>query len=247
LLLNTNNSKDQLDRIEKKIVALCEAALKTKPHYLLSELGAALGDDLAALKLLTRKKLVDFVRERFEGRFEVVSIGVHRSIYAVIPAGQALVEEAPKTTSEKNGGVVERQPRGQRFHYRFWAAFSVPLSAPIRYLDPTDFTFNDGEPEEGAANGALTITPEYIAPADAENRDQLVISNINKWIGINGLKKDRFLAPVRSEESGRSSNLVASQAGISVLELVIDALDRRQLQTTSLSLDVVAALLRKRV
>ena len=71
--------------------------------------------------------------------------------------------------------------------------------------------------------------------------DTLIASNISKWLSLNKLSGEQFhLRRKRSEE-------VPVRTGASVLEVLIDSLDKRQLQSINLSMEVVATLFRKRI
>ena len=158
-----SDADDDLKRIETEIIALTEAAFENgRPYYLMSELGIALGDDLRNLKLLTRGTLADFIRRHLSKRYRIVPRGVHKNIYVLTPAGTEgtnLEERAAEgTTITIGAGQVKKQKvQHPRYHYRFWAAFSVPPSNDKRYLNTSNYTFEDIPADAQAPIGTLEI------------------------------------------------------------------------------------------
>src|SRR5215204_528591 len=134
----------ELARIETKIAQLCKAALERAPHYLLSELGKDLGEDVRRLKALTKQTLVDFVHERLPDMFQVVGVGKHKNVFAVIRAERHVnaepTDEAPELP------LVIGVAKKPRYNPRFWAAFAVPSNGLPRYLNLQDLTFREGPP-----------------------------------------------------------------------------------------------------
>lgn len=235
------SAQSDLDRIEKKIVSLTEAALAEGKPYLLSELGLSLGDDLVKLKSQTQRKLVDFIRERLSDRFQIIQMGVHSNIYAIIDAGAEGSHLNAQATPAEFKANKQRHPR---YHYRFWAAFSVPPTQDSRAIDLRTFTFRDAPADEDLDEHEARIDNCLIPAADTPNRDEAILASIRQWVESSGFAEERFFAPPAAE---RGHAPASAGVGTSLLELVLETLDKRQQQTTSLSLDVVGALLRKRV
>lgn len=229
-----------LEPIKAKAIELASTALQERSVYLLSELGAALGNDLRTLKIITRGGLVDFVRTHMSDRFQLILTGKHSNIYAIIPVEGA---QAAPVSAVRHERETEQKPRHPRYHYRFWAAFSVPPSGEMRFLKLSDFTFDDLDESQPEPPNSLPIPTELIAPEEVEHRDELIASNINRWLEGNKLAPDQFLA---SAKRWSPASQVAP-LGTSVLDILISSLDRRQLQSSNLSLDVIATLLRKRI
>lgn len=225
-----SGADQELARIADMIVALTDARQGERQPYLVSALGIDLGEDLRTLKRLTGKGLNEFIQSQLAGRVTLVRFGTHRNVTAILPGA---VEPGKVPALE-----TVTQPK-KRFHYRFWAAFSVPLTAEVRVLDPDTLTFDDVA-QAAVPDGALTISPEAIAPVDAPDRDAAIKANISVWLERHDLPEDRFLAQRRLP---RTTTPLA-RGGTSLLDAMIATLDRKQLQSTSLSLDVVATLLR---
>lgn len=227
------DQETELGRIAEKIVTLAKARKGEHQPYLVSALGIDLGDDLRTLKSLTNKGLNEFIQSRLSDRVTLVRLGAHKNVTAIIDGvldGADLVEAA----------AVVAEPK-KRFHYRFWAAFSVPLQGEVRVLNPDKFTFEDVAQSEVPAD-ALTIEPSSIAPSDVDNRDVLIKQNIQAWLETHGLPEDRFTAAKRLPRTPLAGTKMAM--GDNLLEAMLSALDKRQLQSTSLSLDVVQTMLR---
>jgi hypothetical protein len=229
---------DTLGTIATKIENLSEAALSTKSFYRLSDLGKDLGDDLPVLKILTRKPLSDFLRERLADKFSIVLSGQYKNVQALVRNANSPSGPAPVVLVDTQDPNEVRQ--NPRYNYRFWAAFSVPYRDGKRILNLKDFTFQDCPVDETPPEGHLEIPQELIAPSAVKDRDKLITENISKWIETNRLEKSDFYA-VRAQKD------VLASTGLSVLEAVISALDQRQLANNSLTLDVIAALMRKQV
>lgn len=228
-----DGDQEELERIAEKIVALAKARKGERKPYLVSALGIDLGDDLRTLKSLTNKGLNEFIQSRLSDRVTLVRLGAHNNVTAIIDGvldGADLAEAA----------AVVAEPK-KRFHYRFWAAFSVPMQGEVRVLDPEKFIFEDVANADVPAD-ALTIEAPSIAPPDVDNRDVLIKQNIQAWLGAHGLREDRFTAAKRLPRSPLAMTKAAMDDNL--LEAMLSALDKRQLQSTSFSLDVVQTLLR---
>lgn len=222
--------EQELSRIAEKIFGLVEAQSGERKPYLVSALGLDLGDDLHTLKRLSGIGLNEFIQSRLADRLTLVRLGAHRNVAAVFigSVDPSAIEQFPLAA-----------PQRKRFHFRFWAAFSVPAEKDVRVLDMDDFTFTDVELSE-VAEDAVTIDQALIAPVDVDERDELIKANIGQWLESRGLDEGPFLAPAKQ----RPPTVGNIQAGKTLLEAMISALDRKQLQATTLSLDVVATLLR---
>ena len=225
----------EIARIAERIDQLCAAALARGNTYLLSRLGLELGKDVQFLKLLTGGGLADFIRtEPTLKKFELVPVVGSSNVLAIVHRGDA--EQSVETA---NIQVAAPPPPTShaRYHYRFWAAFSVSKSEGFRFLDPVQFVFKDVHAPEEAPAGWYLIVQEYIAPPGGEDRDELIKQNIERWLAANKLDKARFLQNAKT----------AVTAQRSLLSMIIDTLDRRQLQSTTMTLDVIAALENKKL
>ena len=74
--------------------------------------------------------------------------------------------------------------------------------------------------------------------ADEDRRDEMIKANIASWLAQNGLPVDKF------QVSKRAHSQTSHQQTGSLLDAIIATLDHRQLQSTTLTLDVIATLLR---
>lgn len=228
-VLASEETDKELERIAKRIESLVDEAKELHPKFLVSALGIALGEDLKTLKRLTNCGLNDFIESRLSHRFRLERMGVHRNITAVVDRSvNSATLQSPSASRTQN----------PRFRPRFWAAFSIPAKGDhVRILNQDDLTFKD-VPSEEAPPGELTIPKDLIVSADEERRDEKIKANIAIWLAQNGLHVDRFQAP-------KTASLQAfHQETGSLLEAIIVALDRRQLQSNTLTLDAIATLLR---
>jgi hypothetical protein len=227
--LAADETSKELERIAKRVENLVDEGKGLNPKYLVSALGIALGDDLKILKELTHRGLNDFIESHLSHRFTLERTGIHGNITAVVDKS---VNSATPPTLES------RREQSPRFHPRFWAAFSVPAKADhVRIFNVDTVSFED-LPNTEVRNGDLTIAENLIVPAGDDRRDEKIKANIASWLEKNGLSADRFQA------SKRAHSRTSHQQNGSLLNAIIAALDHRQLQSTNLTLDVVAALLR---
>lgn len=225
----SEESEIELERIAKRIESLFDDGKDLHSKYLLSALGIALGEDLQTLKRLTNRGLNDFIASRLSHRFALERTGIHGNVTAVVDKS---IDSA--TLQEPTSG----REQDRRFHSRFWAAFSVPAKDDhVRILNQDHLTFKD-VPIDEAPEGELTIASDLIVSANEDRRDEKIKANIASWLAQNRLHVDKFLASKKA--SAQTSN---QQTG-SLLEAIIMALDRRQLQSNTLTLDAIATLLR---
>ena len=230
----------ELDRIAERVGALVAAATESGRPYFVSALGKDLGDDLKTLKELTKRTLADFVRGRLSDKYEIARLGEFANVLAVIPIGGE-----PPTIGESSDGILRDSQGRPKYHYRLWAAFSVPTPADFeRYLNQDDLTFVDIPAAVAPPANSLRVPAELVPPAETPRRDDLIWENLTKWLDENHMPADRFYASTRS--AVRQPRTGTHQPSGSLLEAVLQALDRRQLQSTQVSLEVVATLLSAR-
>lgn len=243
------NTESLLDNIERKIVEICDSALSSRHQYLLSELGLSIGrESLLEMKEARGGKLADFIRQRLGNKYKIVETGIHRNILALTrieESGIATLKDDEKGAIQDRDNVDDRAK--VRYNHRFWAAFAVPLTKKIRYIDRKDLVFRDLESDDHGPSDSLRIAPEFIASANAEDRDTLIAKNIERWLVEQALSPREFVADARRPSSSAVSPPILSSNGVSVLQHLIESLDHKQLQSISLPLDIVSALLRKKV
>ena len=122
------NAEQELERISNRIIQLCDDALAQGRPYLVSRLGLDLGRDVQNLKLLTDKKLVEFIRshEALKKRYTVAPVEGRQNVLVVVRSK----DETPAIKAR----TIEVEPRSEpRYHYRFWAAFAVPSNGQSRF------------------------------------------------------------------------------------------------------------------
>ncbi len=230
------SNEEELSRIETKIRELVELALKDGVPYLLSALGAHMESDLVKLKLLSKKSLADFVVDRFGNEYAIVTGGVHGNVKALV------------RTANQTGEVVLPVGGGKpRFHRRFWAAFAAPIpEGKIRLLNLADLSFDHVESSEKmeVPRGTIEISTSLVPSEDAVDRDHMIIENIKKWVEEYDLDISQFILGAPGYPDRRPNNREQTHT---LLSQFILALDKRQLSSVSLPLDVVAALLSKRI
>jgi hypothetical protein len=227
-----------LERIEEKVRTLADAALSNGRPFLLSALGKDLGSDLNLIKAQTGSGLSRFIQDRMADEFSIVLGGEHRNVQAIVRAGS--IDHGEGANVDLRPHVSVRPPR---YHYKFWAAFAVPLEAgKHRLLDLASFTFEDNMNAE-VREGWKEIRADLIAPVSISDRDALIVRNIEKWLDETGETPSQFLNVTRS----RPEKVTRPFESSTLLDLLIQSLDARQLSTTTMSLDTVSTLLKKRV
>lgn len=236
-MADTNQEK-VLQQIEEKVRALSNAALATGHPLLLSALGKDLGEDLKVIKTHTRGGLSRFIQERMSKDFSIVLGGEYRNVQAIVRAGSADLMQA-----EDPGILKQFESRSPRYHYKFWAAFSVPLEAgKKRFIDTSSLNFEDVEIQDERL-GCREIPSRLIASENSMDRDAIISKNIEEWLQENGEDRSKFLKATRS----RPEKIDRSFERATLLDLLIQSLDAKQLASTSMSLDTVSTLLKKRV
>lgn len=230
--------EDELQRIEEKVRTLANAALLNGRPLLLSALGKDLGSDLKLIKAHTSGGLSRFIQDRMADDFLIVLGGEYRNVQAIVRAGSVAQEQAANGEAQP-----QAQARTPRYHYKFWAAFAVPLEpGKQRLIDLSNFNFEDSENIE-ARTGWREIRADLIATANAPDRDQLIVQNVDQWLLETGEAQSKFLNATRS----RPEKVVRPFETATLLDLLIQSLDAKQLSTTTMSLDTVSTLLKKRV
>ena len=232
----------KLDALADKVRRLCENALAERAQYLVSRLGLDLGDDLGILKA-SRIKLLDFIKDRLSDRFQIIDVGQHSNIQAIVRVEDHLAQISAPMAAE----VVlesERKPK-MRFNRRFWGAFAVPLTAGVRLLDRHSLVFSDRENLDNTGD-AYIITPEFVVGAESERRDLEIAENIDRWLRVNNLAAEQFLLKKERRSENETKNTISDRE-ITALDAFIGALDRRQQASVSLPVDVIVALMRARI
>jgi hypothetical protein len=238
--MGPNAQAEEIDRIRRTVREILDATVVGDRPLLLSQLGLKLRDDLAWLKS-HHIKLADFIRGEFAKDFEVGPALGQPNVLAVYKPGSApqgtLQTASPSASS--SSAVIEKPVR---YNSRFWAAFAVPLSGKRRWLNPVNFIFRDLDPDQPALPDHLEITDDLVPPADATDRDRLIMDNVGRWLDAHGFERVRLTA--RAVGDSAAAPKAHHQ---NLLERVIGSLNARQLQQTVLPLDVIATLMRTEI
>ena len=225
-------SDHELEKLVQRVTQKWEERPASDRPYLLSAFGQALSTDLGAIKRLTGLNLTAFLRKHLAHLVEVVRSGEYGNVYALVPPGTGL-------------NMIERLPAAEpRFNPRFWAAFAVPPNGARRLIDATNFSFHDDDgllTEE--CDGKLVLDTKLIPAETLPNRTLAVKNQIRNWISEKGLEEQHFLVKNNISRGLASSPL---RDGQSVFDLLVSALDKHQLETVRLSLDVVVTLMKRR-
>lgn len=187
------SQEEALKHVEEKVRALSNGALATGHPLLLSELGKDLGEDLKVIKKHTGGGLSRFIQERMSKDFSIVLGGEYRNVQAIVRAGSS-----DQIQAEDSGIHKKIESQSPRYHYKFWAAFSVPLEAgKKRYIDISSLNFDDVEmPNEKL--GHMEISTRLIVSKESLDRDAIISKNIEQWLQENGEDRSKFLKATRS-------------------------------------------------
>ena len=226
------------DLLRECVRDLLTAGIKTRGYHLLSQLGQELGPDVGRIRADTGKKLRDYVEAEFADLFDVKPIQeLGKNIFGAVPKGMP-VSAIELQRPDKSSG-------SDRFHGRFWAAFSVPITASRRLISLQDFTFHDADSAEGSRDVFRVIEPGYVASSGIEERDVTIKENIHRWLADQELHRAFFV--LRKSKRLVGSGLASRQSPVSILDAITSSLDRSQLQRNSLPLDVIVALAKRTV
>lgn len=213
-----------IERIRSRIERLVsERFAEGKSVYYLSQLGIDLNEDRKILERLSKMKLADFVKTKFD--FELGQTGTHKNVlYIRNPA-------MPESTTPAHV---------PRFNNRFWAAFARPLSgATSRFINLSNFDFGPDQ-NEIARNGGETreVNKKYITEGGRYSTPNEIYSRIKEWLAEQKILEAQFIS-----DRGRSSY---SEHGETFLDVLLNTLTGDQLKRVNLPLDVVKALRERR-
>lgn len=210
---------------------------------LLARLGQALAKHGYNLKEELRgERLAAFVTRELANEVRILTSPSDSLVQGLIPAGKEL--EADVSRYFERTGDASRDFAGSRvlFNRKLWAAFSRPLrQGLVRAVElKPEVRFFDIE--ESGTSGRLVIPEDLIVPfADSfsSERNGRIYQNILKWVTDNGIDPELVHAKV----SGTEPHSTCSE---SILSLLLEALDRSELERIAMPLDIVAKLHGKR-
>ena len=229
------DAQTELANIKERAIEIISQLHNQNRTCLLSGLGSALGADRKRIKELTGGNVLDFTKNFLGEEFDIVLIGPHGNVHALVPKGTSEDTTSPSLPQSNSGSP--------RYHYRFWAAFSVLPVKGRRYFDTINFLFRDEEAEDFIPTPSqIYVANELVPPSDAADRDKKIADNIKTWLADNKQDEAKYLA--KSNQHLKPSIRTASR---SVLEILLDALDAKQLQSTTMTLDAVATLAKRKV
>lgn len=218
-----------LTAINERIVELVEAKVSKGQPALINQLGISLGSQLGILKAATGKNLLEYVQQNFRDRYQVIL--VKENTQGLWPIGQAY-EQAVRAFASKPARSAPR-----RFVSSFWNAFIEPLTSARRFYSLVEARFVDGDAPPSP--DWLEISADLIYKAGDDRNVRDVHRHISDWFDRTGENPDHYLIEVPVEPKG--------ETGRSVLDLLVTSLTPKQLQSVTMSLDVVAELARRRV
>jgi hypothetical protein len=228
-MTDATNPDVDLAAINEKIVTLVEAKLAKGQPALINPLGISLGNALGVLKAATGQSLLEYIQKTFSDRYQVIL--VKENTQGLWHVGQAY-EQAVRD-------FVGRPPRPapRRFVSSFWDAFIEPLKGARRFYSQGEARFVDADLAPSPEWREIPVDLIYKPGEDRNVRE--VHRHISEWFERTGEAPDQYLTEVPVE--------TRAEAGRSVLDLLVASLTPKQLQSVTMSLDVVAELARRRV
>lgn len=218
-----------LEEFDKKIIELAEVKIKAGEPALINALGIKLGPDLALVKAQTGMTFQEYLADRLSNHYDIIR--VKENTPGLWPKGRAF-ESAVAAFRERPNRIKPR-----RYQPWLWKAFADPLDSGSRFYNQIDRQIVDAA---SAKPGWLEIPGRLIRQADQPTSVRDIHHRIDEWFKETGLQPNDFI----DEEAEK---LTSKQLGQTVLDLVLNSLTNRQLQSVTLPLDIVAELAKRRV
>ncbi|MBD3817784.1 MAG: hypothetical protein IE912_02560 [Brevundimonas diminuta] len=218
-----------LEDFDKKIVELAEVKIKAGEPALINALGIKLGPTLALVKAQTGMTFQEYLVDRLSDQYDIIT--VKENTPGLWPKGRAF-ESAVAAYRERPNRIKPR-----RYQPWLWKAFADPLGGGSRFYNQTDRQIVDAA---SAKPGWLEIPGRLIRQADQPASVRDIHNRIDEWFKETGLDPTDFI-------DAEAERLTSKQSGRTVLDLVLDSLNNRQLQSVTLPLDIIAELAKRRV
>lgn len=177
------------------------------------------------------QKLVDFIKNELNGFVAVSASNTPPHLWA--KPGSNVSADVPAAPTQ---GAARTTPRLSK---ALWLAFSrpVPEGKERRVQLEPSVRFWDLTPPLSEVAGRLPIAQGYISPLNAgsQDRDQLILENIRRWMRDNNLDIERY--------SQSSSKTIRATSTHPLLALIA-ALDESEQKRISIPLDIIAKFIR---
>ena len=223
-----------IETIKHHIAEIVDPRLADGSHVLLNVVGIALKDDLARLKYLTGKTLAQFVETEMGDKYRLARQAGRENIVILLPVG-------------RHSEAVSAEPSGEEkitFRRELWQAFTTPLElGKQRAFNVQEMQFQDIAETAKPPSGFVAIPTQLLPRPGNRWYAPQVMLNISGWLEASDIDPEQFVT--RHRPSDLRAQL--SEAPRNVLEAVLASLDQSQLRGMSMSLDIVATLLRKRI
>lgn len=231
---------DKIRSFIDEIASTADAVIASGRLSYLADVGTRLGgrSKINEIKATTGLTLSEFVEAYMADRFRLVAMGGLKSALVMLPVGQEnlLVEtQMPR--------IRNRSPDQRRFTRNLWLAFATPCPSSERHFNPTTLQFVDGPAPTG--DNWIEIPKNRLRSPDDPYDWRSIIENIRGWLEDNSFTESDFTeASVDAETARIAAGMERSVS--SVLDLLLDALDHKQLQSVSMPLDVIETLRKTR-
>jgi hypothetical protein len=216
-----------LSEFDKQIAAFADEKFAKGEPCFISALGIALGDQLRQMRAATGLGLGEYVREKLSDVYDLIE--VKPNTVALWPKGRPQTEAFQVAASRPSRASTTPT---RRFLPWFWQAFAVPNAGRSRFYDPVSHTVSEA-PDE-ASKEAVEIPASFIRSDESPFNVKEIQGRIIEWLSENKLDANRFREPAGAA--------IEREHAVSLLDALIAALDKKQLQSFSLPMDVIATL-----
>ncbi len=216
----------------------------TGKAYLLSRLGLDFPGAGQLTLAATGKKLLDFVSSEMADEVRIEQWPRHKNIWGLFPKDAELAGDLNSYFEMDHDRTAADRP--PRYIPRFWAAFAKPLDVgKRRAIDPQSAMFYEIPESSPMPADMLEIDRRLIPPTDVQDRDILILSNVESWLKEHKLEGNRFLVSGMLAASSERTASVEGKRWRSELDTLIEAVGSRDLSRVNLPLDIVHKLLNR--
>lgn len=204
------------ERVDKVI---SENFTQDLSHYHLSKLGAALDPDTknAIDKLGGLKR---FLEVNFKN-YKLQAVDAAGLAYAIVRDGVAVVPPTKKFF----------------FQRKLWNAFAYPDAPQKRFINTRTLEVGNAAQDVASDNDVVLEIPDALqVNSKVPGQKDAIYDHVLTWLKSNNLNPEDFVV---SNAKGRD------KIGQTILDLVIQALDKDQAKRLHLSLDIVQSLMRR--
>lgn len=212
---------------------------KTQRALLLSELGIGLQHDAEWRRIFAEgTTLLRYIEENLSNQLTILRHPDRHLVVGLVPKS-ADIDQANLQSLFVSRAVAEVP----RYAKAFWAAFLVPLTSDRRFFDPRYISFKDRANDDSKDIDAslIEVDSKFIVPPDDPDRTTKIHASIEKWANEKGIDVSKF---VERGAPARAADLAGKR---SVLDLVLDTIDAKDMERIQIPLSVIDKLRLRKV